>query len=97
MLTAQALNVGWGPVIDPGTPAVTKARISHVFQNYIRAENHAAANAHLIDAQAGSWVAGIWGGGLVAAVDGTRFVVPVRSNDARRNPKYFGRRRAPPS
>ncbi len=93
VLTAQALNVGWGPVIDPGTAAVTKARISHVFQNYIRAENHAAANAHLIDAQAGSWVAGIWGGGLVAAVDGTRFVVPVRSNDARRNPKYFGRKK----
>ncbi|MEV6297747.1 Tn3 family transposase, partial [Streptomyces sp. NPDC051896] len=33
-----------------------------------------------------------WGGGLVAAVDGTRFVVPVRSIDARPNPRYFGRR-----
>ena len=93
VLTAQALNVGWGPVIDPDNPAVTKARISHVFQNYFRAENHAAANAHLIDGQAGLSVAEIWGGGLVAAVDGTRFVVPVRSNDARRNPKYFGRKK----
>jgi TnpA family transposase len=33
------------------------------------------------------------GRGLVAAVDGTRFVVPVRSIHARPNPKYFGRRK----
>jgi hypothetical protein len=92
-LTAQALNVGWGPVIDPDNAAVTKARISHVVQNYLRAENHAVANGHLIDGQAGLSVAEIWGGGLVAAVDGTRFVVPVRSSDARRNPKYFGRKK----
>jgi TnpA family transposase len=30
---------------------------------------------------------------LVAAVDGMRFVVPVRSIDARPNPKFFGRRK----
>lgn len=33
-----------------------------------------------------------WGGGLVASVDGMRFVVPVPSVYARPNPKYFGRR-----
>lgn len=33
-----------------------------------------------------------WGGGLVASVDGMRFVVPVPSIYARPNPKYFGRR-----
>jgi hypothetical protein len=33
VLTAQALNVGWGPVITPGTPALTRSRISHVYQN----------------------------------------------------------------
>ncbi|MEV6341246.1 Tn3 family transposase [Nocardia vinacea] len=93
VLTAQALNVGWGPVVTPGVPAVSKARISHVYQNYVRAETHAAANAHLIAAQAGIATAQLWGGGLVAAVDGTRFVVPVRSNDARSNPKYFGLRK----
>jgi TnpA family transposase len=43
--------------------------------------------------QAGSSTAAYWGGGLVAAVDGTRFVVPVRSLHARPNPKYFGRRK----
>ncbi|MGO4612679.1 Tn3 family transposase [Nocardia sp. 2YAB30] len=93
VLTAQALNVGWGPVITPGVAAVSKARISHVYQNYVRAETHAAANSHLIAGQAGIATAQLWGGGLVAAVDGTRFVVPVRSNDARPNPKYFDRRK----
>ncbi|MFI9413993.1 transposase [Nocardia gamkensis] len=92
VLTAQALNVGWGPVISPGVPALTRSRISHVYQNYVRAETHATANAPLITGQAGLVTAQAWGGGLVAAVDGTRFVVPVRSIDARPNPRYFGRR-----
>ena len=47
----------------------------------------------MIDAQASIGLAQAWGGGLIAAVDGIRFVVPVRSVDARPNPKYFGRRR----
>ena len=92
-LTAHALNVGYTPVISPGVRALTRARISHVDQNYLRAENFAAANGPLIEAQADIALAQEWGGGLVAAVDGIRFVVPVRSIDARPNPKYFGRRR----
>src|SRR5664279_5288272 len=47
----------------------------------------------LITAQADIPLAQAWGGGLLAAVDGVRFVVPVRSIDARPNPRYFGRRR----
>ncbi len=93
VLTAQALNVGWGPVVTPGAEALTRSRIGHVYQNYVRAENHARANAALITGQAGIATAELWGGGLVAAVDGTRFVVPVRSIDARPNPKYFGRKK----
>ncbi|MGB7981593.1 MAG: Tn3 family transposase [Candidatus Nanopelagicales bacterium] len=93
VLAAQALNVGWGPVVSPGVEALTRSRISHVYQNYVRPECHAAANAALIAGQAGIATAAVWGGGLVAAVDGTRFVVPVRSVDARPNPKYFGRRK----
>ncbi|MBA2473736.1 MAG: Tn3 family transposase [Pseudonocardiales bacterium] len=93
VLTAQALNVGWGPVVTPGMEALTRSRIGHVYQNYVRAENHARANAALITGQAGIATAELWGGGLVAAVDGTRFVVPVRSIDARPNPKYFGRKK----
>jgi TnpA family transposase len=92
-LTAHALNIGYTPVISPGVNALTRARISHVDQNYLRAENFAAANGPLIEAQADVILAQEWGGGLVAAVDGIRFVVPVRSIDARPNPKYFGRRR----
>ncbi|MGH9222730.1 MAG: Tn3 family transposase, partial [Acidimicrobiales bacterium] len=92
-LTANALNVGYTPVISPGVAALTRGRISHVDQNYLRAETYAAANGPLIEAQADIELAQAWGGGLVAAVDGIRFVVPVRSVDARPNPKYFGRRR----
>ncbi len=92
-LTAHALNLTYTPVISPGVPALTRGRISHVDQNYLRAENYAAANTPLIEGQAGIWLARQWGGGLVAGVDGIRFVVPVRSIDARPNPKYFGRRR----
>ncbi|WP_326969038.1 Tn3 family transposase [Arthrobacter sp. CG_A4] len=91
-LTAQALNVGFTPVIS-GAQALTRSRISHVDQNYLRAESYAAANAPLITGQAEVALAQTWGGGLVAAVDGIRFVVPIRSVDARPNPKYFGRGR----
>jgi hypothetical protein len=59
----------------------------------LRAETYAAANAPLIAARADIALAQVWGGGLLAAVDGVRFVVPVRSIDARPNPRYFGRRR----
>ena len=92
-LTAHALNIGFTPVVSSGVAALTRDRISHVDQNYLRTETYAAANAPLIDAQADIDLAQIWGGGLVAAVDGIRFVVPVRSIDARPNPKYFGRGR----
>jgi len=92
-LTAHALNIGFGPVVSPGVPALTRGRISHVDQNYLRAENYAAANTPLIEAQADIALARALGGGLVAAVDGLRFIVPVRSVDARPNPRYFGRKR----
>lgn len=92
-LTAHALNVGFSPIISPGVPALSRNRLSHVDQNYLRAETYAGANGPLVTAQATIGLARLWGGGLVAAVDGIRFVVPVRSIDARPNPKYFGRRR----
>jgi len=92
-LCAHALNVGFAPIIDEGSPALSRARLSHVDQNYLRPDTYAAANKVLIEAQADVDQAQRWGGGLVAAVDGMRFVVPVRSVDARPNPRYFGRRR----
>ncbi len=89
-LCAHALNVGFAPIVTD-TPALTRDRLSHVDLHYLRPENYAAANAVLIDAQADLDLAQAWGGGLVAAVDGMRFVVPVPTVDARPNPKYFGR------
>ena len=52
-LTAQALNVGYGPVSSPGVPALERRRIGHVGRTYLRAANYTAANPDLIAAQAG--------------------------------------------
>ena len=93
LLIAEACNVGLTPVSDPNTEALTRARLSHVDQNYLRADTHAAANARLIQAQADVPIAQLWGGGLLASVDGLRFVVPVRTLNAGPSPKYFGYKR----
>lgn len=90
LLVAEACNVGMVPVTDPDVEALTPARLSHVDQNYLRADTHSAANAVLIDAQAQVPIAQSWGGGLLASVDGLRFVVPVRTLNAGPSPKYFG-------
>ncbi|GAT70050.1 transposase [Planomonospora sphaerica] len=93
LLVAEGCNVGRTPVINPGNPALTRDRLSHVDQNYLRAETHTAANARLIDAQAKIPIVAWWGGGLVASVDGLRFVVPVRTINAAPSPRYFGLKR----
>jgi len=93
VLVAEACNVGFRPVAKPGVAALTRARLSHVEQNYLRADTLRAANARLINAQTELPLAQLWGGGLVASVDGLRFVVPVRTVYAAHNPRYFGRRR----
>lgn len=93
VLVAQGCNLGFAPIVKPGHPALTRDRLSHVAQNYVRAETLAAANALLIYAQSKVGVAQLWGGGLLASVDGLRFVVPVRTLGAGPNPHYFGRGR----
>lgn len=90
VLISQACNVGMTPVVAEGHPALSRDRLGHVEANYLRAETHASANARLIDAQSRVPIAATWGGGLVASVDGLRFVVPVRTINAAPNPKYFG-------
>ena len=92
-LAAHAMNVGYRPIAKKGVPALERSRLSHVFQNYFRPETLAAANAPLVARQAGLPLAQAWGGGLVAAVDGMRFVVPVPAAFARPNRKYFGSKR----
>ncbi|GGV00538.1 transposase [Streptomyces albospinus] len=91
LLVAHGCNVCYTPVIG-GLDALKYGRLSHVDQTYLRLETYRAANATLVAAQASIPLAQAWGGGLVAAVDGMRFVVPVPSVYARPNPKFFGRR-----
>ncbi len=92
-LVAEACNLGFTPVINRGHSALTRARLSYVDQNYLRAETHRRANAYLIEHQAGIDFAQALGGGLVASADGMRFVVPVATVNAGPNPRYFGRGR----
>jgi TnpA family transposase len=92
-LAAHAMNIGYRPIAKKGVPALERARLSHVFQNYVRPETLAAANAPLVARQADLLLAQAWGGGLVAAVDGMRFVVPVPAAFARPNRKFFGSKR----
>jgi hypothetical protein len=82
-LAAHSMNIGYRPVAKKGVPALERARLSHVFQNYVRPETLAPANAPLVARQADLSLAQAWGGGLVAAVDGMRFVVPVPAAFAR--------------
>ncbi len=93
VLCSQAMNVGLTPVVSPGVEALTRDRLRHVDQHYLRAETLSAANTVLVNAQAAVPLAQLWGGGVVASVDGMRFVVPVRTIYARPNLKYFGRKR----
>ncbi|MGH3181872.1 MAG: Tn3 family transposase, partial [Streptosporangiaceae bacterium] len=92
-LTAHSLNVGYRPIAKKGAEALERSRLSHVYQNYFRPETLSLANAPLVAMQANLPLALAWGGGLVAAVDGMRFVVPVPAAFARPNRKYFGSRR----
>jgi len=52
VLIAQACNIGIEPLVQPDVPALTRARLLWVQQNYVRAETIARANARLVDAQA---------------------------------------------
>jgi TnpA family transposase len=92
-LTAHALNIGYGPVVKKGVPALERDRVGHVGLNYLRPETYSRANAPLIDRQGSIPLAQAWGGGLVASVDGMRFVVPVPTIYARPNRKFFGPKR----
>ncbi|MHC4686967.1 MAG: Tn3 family transposase [Planctomycetota bacterium] len=89
-LLAEACNIGIDPLVRKDSPALTRGRLTWVMQNYIRAETLTRANARLVDYQAQIPLAKKWGGGEVASADGLRFVVPIRTINARPNSKYFG-------
>jgi hypothetical protein len=90
VLLAEACNIGLEPLVRREVPALTRARLAWVQQNYIRAETIAQANARLVDYHSHLSLAQAWGGGEVASADGMRFVVPVRTINAAPNSKYFG-------
>ena len=90
LLVARSCNIGLTPVAKPGVPALTESRLTGTEKGYFHGEGIGAASAALVDAQARIGITADWGGGLVASVDGMRFVVPVRSLHARPSPLYFG-------
>lgn len=77
----------------PWRARAARHRLGYVKHTFLRTENYAAANPHLVTAQAGIGFRQALGGGLVAAIDGMRFVVPVPSAHARPNKKHFGPKR----
>ncbi|MEU9473742.1 Tn3 family transposase [Streptomyces avermitilis] len=93
LLVSEACNIGMTPVINPAHEALHRSRLVHVDQFYLRADTIAAANAALIEAQGQVPIVRYWGDGLLASVDGLRFVVPVRTINAAPSPKYFGFKR----
>ncbi|WP_405393899.1 Tn3 family transposase [Streptomyces gougerotii] len=93
LLVSEACNIGMTPVTNPAHEALTRSRLVHVDQFYLRADTIAAANAILIEAQSQVPIVAYWGDGLLASVDGLRFVVPVRTISSAPSPKYFGFKR----
>ena len=93
VLIAQACNVGYKPLVDENVPALRLERLKYVARHYVRPDTLIAANALIVDYHAKLPLAIEWGGGEVASIDGLRFVVPRETIHARRNPRYFHRRR----
>jgi TnpA family transposase len=89
-LIAEACNTGPEPLIRNDLPALCRARLSWVNQNFLRNETLVEANACLVAEHNKIPLVHQWGGGEVASADGLRFVVPVRTLHAGPNPKYFG-------
>lgn len=89
LLVSEACNIGLTPVINPDYRALTRDRLPHVDQYYLRGDTLAAANAALIGAQSAVPIVQLWGGGLLASVDGLRFIVPKHSISSGPSPKYF--------
>jgi len=89
-LIADACNIGSEPLIRNDVPALRRARLSWVSQNFIRNETLSEANACLVAEQNRIPLVHEWSSGEIASADGLRFVVPVRTLHAGPNPKYFG-------
>lgn len=89
VLLAEACNTGFEPLIQPDVRALKRDRLSWVSQNYIRDETITKANAILVNAYNELPIVKSWGDGTMAAADGLRFIVAVKTLYAGPNPKYF--------
>jgi TnpA family transposase len=93
VLLAEACNIGLEPLVQNDLPALRRARLSWVQQNFLREETLTTAKACLVAAQNRIPLVQAWGGGEVASADGLRFVVPIQTLHAGPSPKYFGYKR----
>jgi hypothetical protein len=76
-LAAHAMNIGYRPIAKKGVPALERARLSPRLPELRAAGDPGRRERPLAARQADLPLAQAWGGGLVATVDGMRFVVPV--------------------
>ena len=90
VLLAEACNIGLSVVADESIPALTLWRLNWVKKNYVHADTITQANTKLVEYHSSLPITQRWGGGEIASADGIRFVVPVKTIHAGRNPKYFG-------
>ncbi|GAA2593295.1 hypothetical protein GCM10010411_28010 [Actinomadura fulvescens] len=60
LLVSEACNIGLTSVVNPNYEALTRSRLVHVDQYYLRAHTIAAANAKLISAQAEVPIVRFW-------------------------------------
>jgi hypothetical protein len=63
LLVSEACNIGMTPVTNSGHEALTRSRLVHVDQFYLRAVAFAAANAILIEARSEVPIVAYWGTG----------------------------------
>ncbi len=89
VIMAEACNTGFEPLVKNNVDALKRDRLSWVSQNYIRNDTITEANASLVSEHTDIPLASSWGDGEIAAADGLRFVVPVKSVHAGPNPQYF--------
>lgn len=93
VLMAEACNTGLEPLVQPDVQALTRDRLSWVTQHYIRDETITKTNEMLVKAHNELSITHLWGDGTMAAADGMRFVVPVKTLHSGPNPKYFGHKK----
>ena len=90
VLIAEACNMAWNLWYVTDVPALRRARLSWVNQNFLRTETLTDANACLVAAQNNIPLVQAWGGGQVASADGDPLCRSGADAARSADPKYFG-------